>query len=370
MKAFAYVYSRTRNKNHDYRMLSDISNTVCPLETKKILERRVSRFVSQNDGLETPQWMLIKESGYVLWGVACMNEMLNEAYAYDEYPRPLRGFTGILIPNYNEEPLPYDMGTFKSFFEKVMATVFDSYIQKSLTDIMVDTNNAAKYIYPRPFDDILNTDYHYCRLFGPDADTESFVASCLSYSGDISIAINVAKTETVTDVNYNPLFNAVMRDDSYVGKIDVEVMHKCSECGKKVFDLKDGLCQDCWDKLNKKPDDNEHDDQNDNGNNEDEEIIQEPIICPNCGREVEYLSSRSGICEDCEKIKRKRLLIGFGIILLIVISLLYYNKHNGFSQKNEPGIEIKTNDRQSQPVNNSFMMKTSLVNITDSLTDK
>ena len=369
MKAFAYVYSRTRNKNHDYRMLSDISNTVCPLETKNILERRVSRFLSQNDGLETPQWMLIKESGYVLWGVACMNEMLNEAYAYDEYPRPLRGFTGILIPSYKEEPLPYDMGTFKSFFEKVMATVFDSYIQKSLTDIMVDTDNVAKYIYPRPFDDNLNTDYHYCRLFGPNADAELLVASCLSYSGDISIAINVAKTETVTDANYNPLFNAVMRDDSYVGKIDVEVMHKCGECGKKVFDIKDGLCQDCWDKLNKKPDD----EQGDNNNNGEEEIIPpEPIICPQCGQEVECLSSSSGICEDCEKKKRKQMLIYCGIlfVLLLFLSLWYYNEHIGFSQKSEPGIEIKTNERQSQPVNNNYMMKTSVVNITDSLTDK
>lgn len=343
MRAYAFVYSRT--KNHDYRVLSDLSDSVCPNNIRNCFANRIEGFVINGAGLESPQWLLIKEKGYVLWGVACMNEMLDPVFSKDKFPRALRGFTGYVIPNYSEEPLANDIIVFREIFKKVMAPIFDSYIQKQSKDVWVDVSNTSAFIYPRPFNSsLLNTDHHQCRVFPSSVDAESLVASCLSCPNNISIAINVASIKSVTIPMFDPLTNAVMNNISSDEITDIQVKHICSKCGKEKFDLKEGLCQDCYEKQHPRCRicgqetldlndglcmncyEKEHPRCERCGKQSDylqDGLCQEcwaetHIYCPKCGKKVERLTAK-GICKECEKKNQKRILI-YILVLMIVMA--------------------------------------------------
>lgn len=271
METFAFVYSRTRTKHHDYRFLANLSNEVCPANVREVFESRVRGMAQTEKGLEHPQWLLVKQKDMVLYGTACMNETLDKAYSLDENPRPLRGFVGIVAINYRGEPLPAGMDTFRAIFRDVMGPIFNSYTQQSHTNKVVDSTEATSFVFPQPFDDKLNVDCHICRVFSSVVDGEALLASCLSCPTDISIAINVASQENVTMPQFNPLANAVICDVLDGEYKDVPVMRVCGICGKETDDWKDGLCSECYGK--------------------------EHPCCKSCGKENHDLLD--GLCRDC-----------------------------------------------------------------------
>ena len=361
MKAFAYVYSRT--KKHEYGKLSDLSDTNHP----QALDR-VRGFVQSSDGLEQPQWLMIKEGNSVLWGLGCMNDYLDEMYSYDEGFRPIRCFTGIVMTDYSGEALPYDIEFFRTVFRTVMGRVFDSSSQKQLVDTVVDIGTASSFIYPQPFDSKLNKDYHQCRVFSSTVNAESLVASCLSCPEDISIAINVARIESVTTPRFNPLMNAVMRDAMPEEMTDIPVKHLCNSCGKAVDELYGGLCQECWDAQHPRC---VH-------CGKETSLLHEGLCqdcwnklhprCINCGKETSDLRdglcrdcyeqqhprcnkckmefddlsalSPRGLCKKCEKKRRLKLWIGIVIVLLsLLFAFVRYDKATGSIYFHWPVIE-------------------------------
>lgn len=357
MRAFAFVYSRT--KNHDYRVLADLSEEVCPSEVRDCFKNRIVAISNDADSSKSFKWLFFKEKGYVLWGLACMNEMLDSSYSKDKFLRAIRGFTGYMIPNYSGEPLANDINVFKEIFRTVMAPIFDSFVQEQSTDVLVDVSNAASFIHPKPFDSKLNKDYHLCRIFSSTVDAESLVASCLSCPSDISIAMNVARIESVTTPRFNPLMNAVMRDAMPEEINDIPVEHLCDSCGKEVYDLKEGLCQDCWDKQHPRCRRCEKEtSQLRDGLCQNCYDIEHPhcyrcgretfslqdglcmdcyneanIFCPKCGRKVSALTSK-GVCEECERRKRLRTWLYYGAVVLILLVLFAVNKcHRGIDPK-------------------------------------
>ena len=370
MKAFAFIYSRTKYDNTgDYRILSNVSESVIPVEVILGFERSVLSLTSAKDvELQVPQWLFIKKKGFALWGVAGNNVVLNDKYGTDDKKRPLRNFTGIIIPNYSGQNLPNDMAFFSAFFSSIMEQLYDSFVKSFVNDFPVDVSNASKFIHPKPFDNKLNTDYHQCRVFSTTVDAESLVASCLSCPDDISIAINVARIESVTTPRFNPLTNAVMREAMPEEITDIPVKHLCGNCGKAVDDIIDGLCQDCWNT------------QHPRCSNCDKETSQlhEGLCqdcwnrlhprCRNCTKETSdlcdglckdcyelqhprckkcntefddptALSSR-GLCEKCERKRHLRIWIGIGIVLLsLLFTIVRYEKDTGSFYFRRPVIE-------------------------------
>jgi hypothetical protein len=273
MKSYAFVYSRT--KNHDYRLLAGLSEQFCPSSVSKVFENRAHGLVQTNEGLGQPQWLLVKEKGFILYGMACMNRDLDETYSMDKNPRPIRCFVGMALTDYDGAPIPNEMAIFKMVFRIVMSPIFESYTQKNLKDVVVDVSNASSFIYPQPFITSLNTDYHKCRLFSTNVDANALVASCLSCQHDISIATNVALRKSVLTPLFNPLMNAVMRECLSSEIEDVVVRHMCSSCGEDKDDFKEGVCLDCYEKLHPK--------------------------CQNCGRETKDLEQ--GLCNNCRRVQ-------------------------------------------------------------------
>jgi len=367
MKTFAFVYSRT--KNHDYRVLSDLSEAVCPREVRNCFENRIVAITNDVDSLKLSTWLFVKEKGYALWGIACMNEMLDIQYSKDKFPRELRGFTGYVIPNYFGQPLSNDINVFKEIFRKVMAPIFDGYVQEQSTDVLVDVSSAMFIIYPRSFDNKLNTDYHQCRVFSSTVDAESLVASSLSCPDDVSIAIHVARIESVTTPRFNPLMNAVMRDPMSDEITDIPVKHLCSNCGKAVDDLYDGLCLECWDaqhprcsRCGKGTSElydglcqecwNDQHPRCKNCGIETSDLYDG--LCPNCYElqhprckkcktELDDPSALSprGLCKKCERKRHLRIWIGIGIVLMsLLFTIVRYEKDTGSFYFRWPVIEI------------------------------
>ena len=371
MKAFAFVYSRT--KYGEYGMLADLSEAVCPADVRDGFENRIVGISNDVEGDESFRWLFVKERGFALWGVACQNKMLDSNYSEDKIPRALRGFTGYVIPNYSGEPLAKDIEVFKEIFRKVMAPIFDDYVQKQWADVSIDVSSETASIWPKPFDDRPNTDDHQCRLFSSTVDADSLVASCLSCPDDVSIALNVFRPESVTKPEYNPVMNAVMHDAMPEGMTDIAVMHKCTECGKETYDLHEGVCQKCleerqphcrrcgkltcdlhdgmchtcWDELHPRSPQCERCGRETYDLHEglcDECYNHQHPRCRKCGKRVNTpagLSSR-GMCAACER-KRQRLWIGVGLVFLlsVLLSFVRFDKTTHSFRFQWPAIETK-----------------------------
>lgn len=380
MKQFVFVYSRT--KRHDYRVLSGLSDDTCPSDVRGNFVQRIRNLVKTSEGMDAPQWLLVKEKGYVLWGLACMNEMLDETYSQDEFPRPIRCFTGIVIPNYTGEALPYDLEFFKAIFREVMVPIFDSFTGRELKDKLVEVSNVAKCIYPSSFDNKLNTDYHYCRLFAPSTNAELLVASCLSCPDDISIAVNVARRDSVLATEFNPLLNAVMRDGVFKESEDVAVMHECKDCHKPTPDLKNGLCFECWDKqhphcckcgketpelhdgLCQKCYDNEHPRCANCGI--DSAYLRDGlcpncwekdnIFCDKCKKEMDF-HTKNNLCEECTRKRFRQYLLYVAAIVLLVVAFFVVRqcrKTSDIPLPSQPAMPEKNNPADSQPPASPF----------------
>lgn len=355
-------------------MLANLSETVCPAEVRDGFMNRIVGISNDVVGDESFRWLFVNERGFALWGVACQNKMLDPNYSKDKFPRGIRGFTGYVIPNYSGEPLARDIDVFKEIFRKVMAPIFDDYVQKQLADVTIDVGSETASIRPKPFDGRLNTDYHQCRLFSSTADADSLLASCLSYRNDISIALNVLRSESVTTPKYHPVMNAVMHDAMTEETTDVPVMHICAGCGKATYDLhegicqkcweerqphcrrcgkrtsklNDGLCQACWDELHPSIPKCE-------SCGKETYDLHEGLCsdcyghrhprCRNCGKRVNTptaLSSR-GLCAACERKRIQRLWIGFSLafLLCVLLSFVRFDKTTHSFRFQWPSFEMK-----------------------------
>lgn len=208
-KAFVFLYSRTFEK--DYRPIASINDPVFPNELSQRVEARATGLLRATDKqLEDPQWLFMKEGSCVIWGIACMNKLLDERYGLDKTDTPIRCFMALVIPNYNGESLPLEKNAFVLPFCEVMDELFTSY-RTFISNVTVDLPVSKKCVSPGIWNENLNTDIRCCKFFANNVDSLSLLRAAIGYKGDISIAFNVAKEECVNDKKLCPPMNAVMR---------------------------------------------------------------------------------------------------------------------------------------------------------------
>jgi hypothetical protein len=211
-KAFVFLFSRTLEK--DYRLITSIDDPNFPNELLQRAEARATGLIRATDKqLEDPQWLFMKEGSCAIWGLACMNKILDERYSLDKTDTPIRCFMALAIPNYNGEPIPFEINAFATPFCKVMDGLFADY-QSYVNNIIVDLPVSNECVSPNIWNENLNTDIRYCKFFSNDVDSTSLLGAAIGYKGDISIAINVAKEECVNDEKVCPPMNAVMRNST------------------------------------------------------------------------------------------------------------------------------------------------------------
>ena len=92
-----------------------------------------------------------------------------------------------------------------------MDELFFAY-SSSVSNVEVEIPTEGKCIEPGGWSNTLNTDIRYCKIMPCSVNGTSLLKEALRYSDDISIAINVAKAESVNDKKVCPPMNAVLRD--------------------------------------------------------------------------------------------------------------------------------------------------------------
>lgn len=231
-KGYVFLYSRTLEK--DYRPITQITSQICPYEFLMRVEARATGLLRASDHqLEEPQWLFMKEDHCAVWGLACMNKLLDEQYSLDKTETPIRCFVGIVIPDYRGQPLPFEIETFVNPFHKVMDVIFNSY-NSYVGNVGIDLPDCNECVYPSKWKEALNTDIRYCKFFSRNADGKSLLGAAISYEGDVSIAINVASDECVNNKKVCPPMNAVMRGETSETLIDTGLeppmqIHQLSE---------------------------------------------------------------------------------------------------------------------------------------------
>ena len=217
-KGYVFIYSRTSEK--DYRPITQITSQICPNEFLMRVEARATGLLRASDHqLEEPQWLFMKEDDCAIWGLACMNKLLDEQYSLDKTGTPIRCFVAIVIPDYKGQPLPFEIEAFVNPFHKVMDVIFNGY-SSYVENVSVDLPNCNECVYPSKWNEALNTDIRYCKFFSRNTDGKSLLGAAISYEGDISIAINIADDRCVNNKKLCPPMNAVMRGETSETLID------------------------------------------------------------------------------------------------------------------------------------------------------
>ena len=210
MKAYVFLYSRTAEK--DYRPITVFDSSICPTTFLIKAEKRARGLLRADDlQLEQPQWLFMKEGDIALWGVACMNRILNKNYSEDRTGTPIRVFISFVVPHYHGEPLPHSINAFTYPFQAIMGRVFNGF-DSSVSTVFVDIPVDGQVVNPSSFKGVLNTDVRYCKLFPCYEDGLGLLSSAIGYDGDISIAINVANEICINEKRHSPPMNAVLRE--------------------------------------------------------------------------------------------------------------------------------------------------------------
>ena len=152
---------------------------------------------------------------YVLWGTACQNARLSEAFAYDRKQRPIQCFVGIMVSRPGEQlQLPYETSVFSSLFKELMEKVWNSLENAPLVcPVSVLDWETDRFIRRNP-GERLNYDPAVCRFFpASEPDVEGLFSEALASRKRISLASGIEKRSEVFDPGYEPLLNAVSTKD-------------------------------------------------------------------------------------------------------------------------------------------------------------
>lgn len=318
MRSFAFLYSATVAR--DYGLVASPGISIVPKEVIRIFRLRVRGLLSDEEPIDVPRWLLLKEfhgqKTYILWGMGCMNSMLSPSFSKDNKHRAIQCFTGCIIidPEINLR-LPYDVESFVPLFNEVMSNRWESFDPKSLEmEYPIDRMKAGHYIKGKSG---LNLNYNSmsCRFFPASANPDGVLFSEAIWSDrSVSLASNIVRKSEVVTPEFIPLLNAVYLKETDEIK-DISVKHQCSRCKQNYMVLHDGLCETCYMVL--------HPDNPTKNTEENHSVIHENshTICSRCGKEVARIN-QDGICEDCyKKASRRRMIY---IVVLAVIGLIFW----------------------------------------------
>ena len=290
MKSFVLLYSATSAL--DYRFITRPGYEDVPKPVSSEFEKNIKGLLSNETPITVPKWIFAKKYldgiPYVLWGTACQNSTFSEEYSNDTKSRSIQCFIGVVIAYADEKlKLPFETLSLRLLFTSIMSKVWGSRDSSSIQcQVQIQSLNSTKYIY-RSDGNALNYNSALCRLFPSSyIPIEVLFSEALASTKDISLASGIVTKAEVTTPEYIPLLNAVMIKDSSEVK-DYPVMRLCCKCKKPSYTLKDGLCKNCINDINKPLIDNPIDYKNNPSKQR----------CASCGQECDELIN--GICQEC-----------------------------------------------------------------------
>ncbi len=308
MKIQHYCY--TRAKFLDYCVFSRPTN-LDQSAIKEIKSKALSVTDSIESKLSTPKWILIKTPEYVVWGICCLNRILSEEYNCDYSGTPISGMFAVVISEYDNIQLPYDVEYFRRLYE---LEVSKFWTRKEAHICQVDEFIAGNFNFIRAIQNdnvnIINTDPFKCLSLGT-TNKEDIISAALTLD-NVSLLIdndNIQQATNKKGAFMNCLSSAVA-PGSYT------VKQLCPQCKEYVSAFTSaGICSTCKEKdqarivsIKKEEEDM------------DKQLRRE---LDDANSKILYL--QYDIEEAKKSIKKKNLLIKvlLGVIVLLLLGLLY-----------------------------------------------
>lgn len=332
MKIQHYCY--TRAKFLDYCVFSRPTN-LDQFAIKEIKSKALSVTDSIESKLSTPKWILIKTPEYVVWGICCLNRILSEEYNCDYSGTPISGMFAVVISEYDNIQLPYDVEYFRRLYE---LEVSKFWTRKEAHICQVDEFIAGNFNFIRAIHNdninIINTDPFKCLSLGT-TNKEDIISAALTLD-NVSLLIdndNIQQATNKKGAFMNCLSSAVA-PGSYT------VKQLCPQCKEYVSAFTSaGVCSTCQEKeqiriltIQKEEEDMDK---------------QLRIDLDDANSKIQYLQYEVEVLN--KKIKKKDFLIKtlLGFIMLLLLTLSYIsrdsfslnlfgndNKHSSHSEVN------------------------------------
>lgn len=308
MKIQHYCY--TRAKFLDYCVFSSPGN----LDQSAIIEIK-SKVLSVTDSIEsklsTPKWILIKTPEYVVWGICCLNRILSDECNCDYCGTPISGMFAVVISEYDNIQLPYDVEYFRRLYE---LEVSKFWTRKETHTCQVDEFIPGNFNFIRAIqsDNVnkINTDPFKCLSLGA-TNKEDIISAALTLD-NVSLLIdndNIQQATNKKGAFMNCLSSAVAPGLHTVKQL-------CPECKEYVSAFTSaGMCATCQEKEQTRIDTIK----------KEEEDMDKQLRRDLDEANSKILYLQYDIEEANKNIKKKNLLIKvlLGVIGLLLFGLLY-----------------------------------------------
>lgn len=253
MTAHTVLYSATEQE--DYRFIAFPDSGCIPDNVAYIFKKRIICLLKdERQMITSPMRMfdreIYDETSYILWGIACRNAMLSNAYAKDEFMREIQcfiGFTTVENEKHNIKS-PYDTDTFRNAFNSIMSSNWSNYASTPVREKNTLEECNAFSLSLSQIEKHLNYSQSLCRFFPSNSGNSPTQLFLEAFSSRLAVSIvsNVKSQQDVTDPEYAPYMNAILLSGQDSIK-DIPVTHKCRNCLSYVKFLQDGLCEKCYD---------------------------------------------------------------------------------------------------------------------------
>lgn len=310
MNTYAYVYTRTRNVDYDVFIKPSSKNIPdCALsEVEAMVEGLID--ADGEDTTNHPQYLLVKRTNYLIWGVFVNNSSLDlpDEYKTDKFKRGIRSFiASICIGNMDGVSLPLDTPFFCKVYRDTIIPIWNN-VTIPYTEINIHLPKTGRMLQPS-YSTIVNGNKDYIRVFNNLEQQETLLSACLGYKGEISIVTNVISSNSLTSTkNYHILNILLSHKQNETPYDDISVTYKCPNCQCEVpySEIKDGYCDSCRPRIVV----------------EEAEEPEVPLLeCKKCHNMFERLTE-NGYCETCAKKKKYHKYAWIvAIVVFVLLSL-------------------------------------------------
>lgn len=313
MAIYAYIYTRCRKV--DYNFVARPASTEIPLSVADDFKKKIVELldISDRKELEIPQYVLVKNSGITLWGIAALNITLNVSTEHqtDDFGRLVRCFIGIVSTDADANvSLPLGVEFFSKMYEDIVSPIWNNNRIQSC-NVEIELPTKGEQLKGNPCLDV-NTNKDVLRAFYGNNQVLRVLASCLSCRGDISVATNVTRIRRVSMPKSNPFTNVVLMQEKEIAYEDIPVKYVCPSCRREVpySEICDGYCSECkpYDKGNE--------------NFEEPDVLEVPMYeCKKCHNKFEQFTDK-GYCEVCARKRQYQKYVLMAVIFLLILILI------------------------------------------------
>lgn len=217
---YPYIYTGTRY--HDFRVVTSQMLHNLPNSLAQYFEDVAHAMImAENNQLMFPSWILVKKEGYILWGMASLNNVLGDK-SDDDDKRPVRGFFGFITDG-TISKLPFSISFFKELYAKYVLPIWDSYEQtEQVTESMPAISGFDFIEKSSCLSSEINVNDSICRIFPNSFESKSLIEAVFASSGDCSIATNIHTKKQCVEFGKDKLSftNTIAATDLKISEIE------------------------------------------------------------------------------------------------------------------------------------------------------